>query len=100
MSDFEKVIEDLPSKEKFYSSLTLRKMNDKEYEYVFKVWKKFEMITMKGYHNLYSKCDVLLLADFFEKFRSNRLKNYGLYPSHYLIEPTSSWDVMLNMTKV
>ena len=37
MSDFEKVIEVLPSKEKFYSLLTLRKMNDKEYEHVLKV---------------------------------------------------------------
>ena len=37
MSDFEKVIEDLPSKEIFYSLLTLRKMNGKEYEHVLKV---------------------------------------------------------------
>ena len=30
------------------------------------------------------KCDVLLLADVFKKFRNNVLKNYGLCPSHYL----------------
>ena len=55
------------------------------------------MKTMKDYHNLYLKCDVLLLADVFEKFRNNSLKNYGLCPSHYLSAPALSWDAMLNM---
>ena len=58
------------------------------------------MKTMKDYHDLYLKCDVLLLADVFEKFRNNSLKNYGLCPSHYLSAPALSWDAMLNMTNV
>ena len=72
MSDFEKFKEELPSKEKFYSSLADRKISDKKYEHVLNVWQKSEMKTMKDYHDLYLKCDVLLLADVFEKFRSNR----------------------------
>ena len=84
MSDFEKFIEELPSKEKFYSFLTCKNISDKEHEYVLNVWYKFEMKMMKGNHDLYLKCDVLLLADVFEKFRNNSLKNYGLCPSHYL----------------
>ena len=84
MSDFEKFKEELPSKEKFYISLTRKKISDKEYEYVLTVWNKFEMKTMKYYQNLYLKCDVLLLADVSEKFRNNSWKNYGLCPSHYL----------------
>ena len=55
---------------------------------------------MKDYHDLYLKCDVLLLADEFEKFRNNSLKNYELCPSHYLRAPGLSWDAILNMTKV
>ena len=43
------------------------------------------MKTMKYYHDLYLICDVLLLADVYEKFRNNSLKNYGLCPSHYLV---------------
>ena len=39
---------------------------------------------MKDYHNFYRKYDVLLLADVFEKFISNSLKNYKLCVSHYL----------------
>ena len=58
------------------------------------------MKTMKDYHDLYLKCDVLLLADVFEKFRNNSLKNYGLCPSHYLSTTGLSWDAMLKMTKI
>ena len=54
----------------------------------------------KYYHDFYLKCDVLLLADVFEKFRNNSLKNYGLCPSYYLSAPALSWDAMLNMTKI
>ena len=76
----------MPSKKIFYSSLTDKKVSDKEYEHVLKVWNKLEMKTMKDYHDLYLKCDVLLLADVFEKIGNNSFKNYGL------------WDAMLKMT--
>ena len=71
LNDFEKFKEELPSKEKFYSSLTGRKITDKEYEHV---WNKFEIKKMKDYHDLHLKYDVLLLAGVFEKFRNNSLK--------------------------
>ena len=100
MRDFEKFKEQLPSKEKFYSSLTGKKISNKEYEHVLKVWNKFEMKKMKDYHDLYLKCDILLFPDVFEKFRNKSLKNYGLCPSHYLSALALSWDAILNMTKV
>ena len=75
MADSDKFKEQLPRKEKFYSSLTGKKISDKEYEHVHKVLNKFDMKTVKDYHNLYLKCNVLLLADVFEKFRNNSLKN-------------------------
>ena len=68
-----------------------------DYEPILNFWNKFEMETVKNYHNLYLKRDTLLLADVFEKFRNNCLKNYGLCPSHYLSWPALSWDVMLNI---
>ena len=58
MSDFEKFKEDLPSKERFYSLLTGKKISDKEYKHVLNVWNKFKMKTVKYYHVLYLKCDV------------------------------------------
>ena len=53
MSGFEKFKERFPTKEKFHSSLTSKKINDKEYEHIVKVWVTFEMKAMKDYHDLY-----------------------------------------------
>ena len=55
---------------------------------------------MKDYHKLYLKGDVSLLADVFDKLKTNSLKNYGLCPSHYLSAPGLSWDAMPKMTKI
>ena len=78
MTDFKKFKEQLPSKEKFYSSLTGKKISNKEYDYVLKVWKRFEMKTMKDYHDLYLKRDVLLLAHDFENYKiiASRIMDY------------------------
>ena len=81
--------------------LTDRKNSDKEYEDVLNLWNKFDMKTVKDYHDLYlKKYDILLLADVFGKFRNNSLKNYGLCPRYYLSAPRLSWDAMLKMTKI
>ena len=100
MGNFEKFEEELRSKEEFYISLNYKKFSDKVYEHVLNVWNRFEMKMMKDYYNLYLKYDVLLLADMFEKFRNNSLKNYGLCPSHYLSALGLSWDAMLKTKKV
>ena len=55
---------------------------------------------MKGYYNCYLKSGVLLLADVFEKFRNNSLRNYGLCSSHYFSTPDLSQDAMLEVAKI
>ena len=55
---------------------------------------------MGDYHDHYSKKDVLLLADVFEKFIDTCMKFYGLDPCHYFSSPGLSWDAMLKMTGV
>ena len=78
---------------KFYSSLTGKKISNKRYEHVFKVWNKFEIKKMKDYHDLYLRCNV------FEKFRNNSIKIYELCSNYYFSAPALSWDAMVNMTK-
>ena len=65
-----------------------------------KTWDKFKMKNMGDYHDYYSKKDVLLLADVFEKFIDACLKYYGLDPCHYFSSPGLSWDAMLKMTGI
>ena len=45
MSDFKKFKEQLPSKEKFCSSLTGKKISNEDYEFVLNILNKFEMKT-------------------------------------------------------
>ena len=49
------------------------KANDKKHEHVSRVWNKS---VTKDYHDFYLKCDVLLLAEVFEKSRNSSLKNF------------------------
>ena len=57
----------LPSKELFYSKLYDEHISDEDYQHAIKVWKSFNRKTLKDYHDLYLKSDVLLLADVKEK---------------------------------
>ena len=58
------------------------------------------MKTMREYHDLYLKSDVLLLADVFENFRSVCLKNYKLDPAWYYTAPGLAWDASLKLSGV
>ena len=58
------------------------------------------MDSLKDYHDLYLKSDVLLLTDFFEKFRNMCLEFYGLDPCHYFSAPALSWDASLKLSGI
>ena len=101
MDSFERFEEDcLPTKSKFFSSLTGEGISDEDYDHAKEVWKAFGMRNMGEYHDHYMGADVLLLADVFESFRKSCLKNYGLDPCHYFSSPGMAWDAMLKMTGV
>ena len=55
--------ESLPDKEACYSKLNLEDITDKDYVHGHKVWEVFEIKNLGEYHDLYVKCDTLLLAD-------------------------------------
>ncbi|XP_047024710.1 uncharacterized protein LOC124633507 [Helicoverpa zea] len=90
----------LPDRNKFYSRLTSETVSEEDYNHALTVWNKFRINNIGEYTDLYLKCDVLLLCDIFEKFRSMSLKHYGLDPCHYVSSPSLSWDAMLLITQV
>ena len=52
----------LPPKEVFYSKLTGEGMTDEDYQHAHRVWKEFNIESMKDYHNLYSLSDVIIIS--------------------------------------
>lgn len=90
----------LPSRDHFYSKLTESEISESEYEFAQKIWKEFDIQTIREYSDLYLKTDVLLLADVFENFRTTCMNIYKLDPAHYFTAPGYSWDAMLLYTSV
>ena len=101
MDSFEKFDEtELPSKDKFFSSLKGENINEGDYERAKNVWNTFCIRDLGEYYDRYLKIGVLLSCDVFEKFISTCLNYYGLDPCHYFSSPGLAWDAMLKMTGV
>ena len=88
----------LPPKEQFYSKLNDEDISDEDYSHAQNVWSTFKCKSIRDYHDLYLKSDVLLLADVFENFRKTCLKHYNLDPAHYYTSPGLAWDACLKET--
>ena len=88
----------LPPKEEFYSKLNDEDITDDDYQHAINVWNTFKCKTIRDYHDLYLKSDVLLLSDVFENFRKTRLHHYNLDPAHYYTSPGLAWDACLKET--
>ena len=93
----EKVI---PSKESFYSNLTLENITKTDYAHANNVFKKFNINNLGEYHDFYVRSDTLLLADIFDNFRQSCLKNYELDPAHFVSLPGLAWQACLKKTNV
>ena len=99
VSSMEKLSEtQLPPKEEFYSKLNDEDITDDDYQHALNVWSTFNCKTIRNYHDLYLKSDVLLLADVFENFRATCLHHYNLDPAHYYTSPGLAWDACLKET--
>ena len=90
----------LPPKEAFHSILNDSGISEEDYMHAQRVWEIFDMKTMRDYHDLYLKSDVLLLSDVFENFRDVCMNNYRLDPIFYYTAPGLAWDACLKITKV
>ncbi|CAH3171136.1 unnamed protein product [Porites lobata] len=99
VSSLEKLSEtQLPPKEEFYSKLNDEDIIEDDYQHAINVWNTFKCKSLRDYHDLYLKSDVLLLADVFENFRKTCLKHYNLDPAHYYTSPGLAWDACLKET--
>ena len=90
----------LPSKESFYSSLTMEDISETDYTHAKNAFKKININNLGEYHDLYVRSDTLLLADIFENFRQSCLENYELDPAHFVSLPGLAWQACLKKTNV
>ena len=88
----------LPAKEAFYSRLNMKGISDRDYERAEQVWYTMREKTLGGYHDVYLRTDVLLLADVFETFRETCLEHYKLDPAHFYTAPGLTWQAALKYT--
>ena len=91
---------ELPSKDKFYSTLNLEDILDDDYAHAINVWNTFNINNLGEYHDLYVKLDTALLADIFENFRGRHIESNKLDPAYFLTTPVLSWWASLKKTGV
>ena len=75
-------------------------ISDTDYKHANNVFKKFNLNNLGDYHDLYVRCDTLLLADIFENFRHAYLNNYELNPADFVSLPGLAWQACLKKTNV
>jgi hypothetical protein len=90
----------LPPRAAFFNKLYDKECSVEDYARAELVWEKFNCRTLRDYHDVYLKTDVLILADVFENHRAMCLLHYKLDPAHYMSAPQLSWDAMLKLTEI
>lgn len=101
VSSFEKYeVTHLPSKERFFNSLSGQHISDADYAHAKTVWKMFHCKNLGQYSDLYLKIDTLLLAEVFEDYRKNMYKKFKLEPAFYLTLPSLSLDSALLFSNI
>ena len=92
--------EELPSIDKFYSSLKLQDIEKEEYDKTLKIYKKLKCKNIKDYLQIYMKLDISLQSDIFNVFRNTIWNKFEIDCSKYITSCSLSLDLMLKYTKV
>ena len=90
----------LPSIDKFYSSLKLQNIKKEEYDKTIEIYKKLRCKNVKDYLETYMKLDICLQADIFNSFRNTIWYKFEIDCSKYITSCSLSLDLMLKYTKV
>ena len=91
---------ELPSIDKFYSSLKLQNIKKEEYDKTIEIYKKLKCKSVKDYLETYMKLDISLQADIFNSCRNTIWDKFEIDCSKYVASCSLSLDLMLKYTKV
>ena len=90
----------LPPIDKFYSSLKLQNISQKEYDKTIDIYKKLKCKNVKDYLEIYMKLDICLQSDIFNGFRDTIWDKFEIDCSKYITSCSLSLDLMLKYTGV
>ena len=85
-------------KDDFYSALNDEHISDGDYAHFLDVCDKFNLKTMRDYHDFYCKVDTVQLADIMEYQRDRFMSTHGLDILHSYTLPGFSWKAALKYT--
>ena len=91
--------ENLPSIEKFYSSLKLDDITKEDYDKTSEIYKKLNCKNIKEYLDIYLKLDICLQVDVFNIFRNTIWNKFEVDCSKYITSCSLSLDLMLKYTE-
>ena len=91
---------ELPSRDKFYSTLNLEDISADDYAHAINVWNTLNINNLGEYHDLYVKLDTALLADVFENFRDKHIEIDKLDLAYFLTTLGLSREACLKKTGV
>ena len=102
LDSFEKFNEPFPPHGPlWYNSLTKSvDITKEQHTFALGVYNDFKCRNLGDYHDVYLRTDVLILGDFFQKFREACMQVYNLDPAHFYSAPNLSCDAMLITTGV
>ena len=91
---------ELPSIEKFYSSLKLQNIKQEQYDKTLEIYRKLKCKNIKDYLEIYMKLDICLQADIFNVFRNIIWEEFEIDCCGYITSCSLSLDLMLKYTRV
>ena len=89
----------LPSIDKFYSSLKLQNITKEQYDKTLDIYKKLKCKNIKDYLEIYLKLDICLQSDLFNVFRNCIWNKFEIDCRKYITSCSLSLDLMLKYTK-
>ena len=91
---------ELPSIDKFYSSLKLQNISEEEYNKTLEIYYKLKCKNIKDYLDIYMTLDICLQTDIFNSFRNIIWDKFEIDCSKYITSCSLSLDLMLKYTGV
>ena len=90
---------ELPPIDKFYSSLKLQNVSQKEYDKTIDIYEKLKCKYVKDYLEIYMKLDITLQADISNIFRNDTWNTFEIDCLKYITSCSLSLDLMIKYTR-